>query len=206
MSKTTLLLLFILILFLGCLLFVVYEPKKNLIITSLTSPSITQTSAGATLSLTTTTQTLHREQTVQLEIHLHNATPHPYLTQIELAYDPQMVTVTAITPGPFFTHPTIALKKIDSITGRITYALRCTDNETDCSNAASSTLATITISINPYAVKNTTTFSFLQKTVIRTNTNTDILKTTNGLQLTLNQPIIPLSSESANASQKARQR
>lgn len=206
MSKTTLFLLTILALFLGFLLFVIYEPKQNALITSLTSPeNIPQKTADAMLSLTATTQTFHPGQTATLSVLIHNAIPHPYLVQFELAYDPLMVTVTSITPGAFFTNPVIALQKIDSLSGRITYALHC-PTEADCSNTAVVTLANITININPYAAKNSTSISFLQKSVIRTNSNTDILKKTNGLQLAFDKPFIaiPLSSSSAIASQAAR--
>jgi hypothetical protein len=43
--------------------------------------------------------------------------------QIELTYDPKVLTNVDIKPGPFFPSPTILLKKIDKVKGRISYAL-----------------------------------------------------------------------------------
>lgn len=43
--------------------------------------------------------------------------------QLELTYDPSLITVTDIVPGSFIQSPVVLLKKIVPETGRITYAL-----------------------------------------------------------------------------------
>lgn len=43
--------------------------------------------------------------------------------QLELSYDPKMISVTDITPSTFFPTPLVLLKKIDANEGRITYAI-----------------------------------------------------------------------------------
>jgi len=45
------------------------------------------------------------------------------VTQLEIAYDPKVLTNVDITPGTFFPTPTILLKKVDAVNGRITYVL-----------------------------------------------------------------------------------
>ena len=43
--------------------------------------------------------------------------------EIELTYDPKVLTRVDIKPGPFFPSPTILYKKIDTVKGRISYLL-----------------------------------------------------------------------------------
>jgi hypothetical protein len=43
--------------------------------------------------------------------------------EIELTYDPKVLTKVDIKPGPFFPSPTILYKKIDTVKGRISYLL-----------------------------------------------------------------------------------
>src|SRR5258708_30792144 len=121
MSKITVALFVILFIFVGILLYVVYGIKQNPIITSLTQPINTSNQANTTLSFSTTEQSIQRGQTVTVAILLHNPIPHPTLAQLELAYDPTMLSVNFLTPGTFFTDPTVALQKIDPLTGRVSY-------------------------------------------------------------------------------------
>jgi hypothetical protein len=44
-------------------------------------------------------------------------------TQLEVAYDPKILTNVDIKVGTFFTTPTILLKKVDAVNGRIVYVL-----------------------------------------------------------------------------------
>ena len=43
--------------------------------------------------------------------------------QLEIAYDPKILSIVSLTPGTFFPTPNILLNTIDSETGRISYAL-----------------------------------------------------------------------------------
>jgi hypothetical protein len=43
--------------------------------------------------------------------------------QLELKYDPKLIEVSDIAAGTFFNDPVIILKKVDDLTGRITFAL-----------------------------------------------------------------------------------
>lgn len=49
--------------------------------------------------------------------------------QLELAYDPLILTNVDIKPGGFFINPKIELKNIDKENGRITFALSSLDNQ-----------------------------------------------------------------------------
>jgi hypothetical protein len=203
MSKTTITLLVILLAFVGICLYEVFGIKQNPLITSFTRSLHvpTNTDANTTLSFSEAEQTIHPGQSVIIAIQLHNANPHPTLAQLEIAYDPTILTVISIEPGAFFNDPTVALQNIDPVTGRISYALHCpfgqTVQATDCVNDASSTIAVITFRVNSYAIKNVTTLSFLPKTVIRTHNGQDILNNTTKLQLPITKSLYPISSSSA---------
>lgn len=43
--------------------------------------------------------------------------------QIELSYDPKMITITDIKPGSFFENPLVLLKNINPQQGKLTYAV-----------------------------------------------------------------------------------
>jgi len=208
MSKITFALLLFLCIFLGILVYTAYGPKNNAIINSLSAPirSFVAPVSTTSLSFTTNVHSILPGQTVNLAVIIHNSDPHPALAQLEISYNPTLLTVDSLTPGPFFTNPTIALQNIDPTTGRISYALRCPNLDSsvnaanDCVDITSSTVAIITVTTNPYAFKGTTTLSFLPKTVIRTSDGRDILHSTTGLDLTIGNSVYPVSSESAIAS------
>ena len=210
MSKTTFALFVILILFMGILLFILYSPKQTEILRAMTNSEIPQTQpADTTLSLATETSTANPGQTVTIAVLIHTPRADTNIAEFELSYDPQTVTVNSITPGNFFTHPSVALENIDPSdpsAGRITYALRCPSTsikENQCVHAVSSTLATISLSINPYTYANTTSLQFLPKTIVRTYAGEDILRKTQGVQLSIATPFTTLSSSSAIASPAA---
>lgn len=201
MSKTTIALAIILIIFIGILLFFLNNPQKNELVHSLTTQPITQTPpADTTLSLSTSTPTISAGQTVTIAVLIHSVTSNPDVIQFDLSYNPQIVTVNTITPGNFFKHPTVALETIDPVEGRITYALRCPSNTAHCNNNSSSTVALISLTISPYAAVNTTSFTFFPKTVIRSYTGKDLLKKTQGLQLEIAKPLNALSASSSAVS------
>jgi hypothetical protein len=202
MSKTTISLFIILLLSVGALAFVAYDKQQNQFITSLTKPLISRLSpARVTLSFLTGEQTVRPGQTVTLAVMIHDPQPHPTVVQVEIGYDPSAITVDSISPGTFFTKPVVALQNIDPVAGRISYALRCpnqqnSDQAVDCVNSSSSSVAMVTISINPYTIQNATSLSFFPKTAIRTASGRDLLKKTNGEQLTITRLLYPVSSSS----------
>lgn len=200
MSKTTAILLFILLISLGILFFTTYGIKENPIINSFNKPMpIKIIPADTSLSLSAESQSIQLGQTATIAVLIHNINPHPNIAQIDLAYDPSVLTIDSITPGTFFTNPTVALQTIDPVAGRISYALHCRVSQPsvaiiDCVNPSSSTLATITVSVNSNALQNNTTLSFQPKTVVRIKDGRDVLQKTSGLQLTIERSSYTSSS------------
>lgn len=203
MSKTTIALIIMLLVFTGLLFFIVHAKQQNLMISTLTKPLLSRLiPVQSTLAFSETHLSVNPAQTVTIPVLIHNANPALSVVQLEIGYDPTAVIVDQITPGSFFIKPAVVLENIDPVAGRISYALRCPGGQTinntvNCENANSNIVANITLSINPYDVQNDTTLSFYPKTVIRSSTGRDILISTSSLKLIINKPEYPVSSSSA---------
>lgn len=110
-----------------------------------------------------------------------NTTNRPRLVQMEIAYNPNALFDVEISPGDFFTHPTVILKTVNTNTGRISYALERSANEAN--EKTTGVAAKITFIPNPAFAGIETPLSFLGKTIIRGTTDTDILTATYGTRL-----------------------
>lgn len=206
MSKTTFVLLFFLVTGIGILLYLIYGPVSHSFISSLSAPIRSAISpVNTSLSFSAVEENVQPGKTVTIAVMIHHPDTHPNLIQLEISYDPTVLTVDSLMPGTFFTDPTVALQNIDPSTGRISYALHCpgfdgAKSGNDCVSGNSGTVAVITFISNRYAYKNATTLSFLPKTVVRSSNGRDILQTSNNLTLTINNSFYPVASSSSTAS------
>lgn len=82
--------------------------------------------------------------------------------QIELNYDPKTITNVDIKPGGFFPNPTILLKKIDPVNGRISYVLGIGLGQYPING--NGTVAVL--SLTPVLQSGATTISFLPKSEV----------------------------------------
>jgi|SRR5579859_1741305 len=202
MSKVTIALIVILCIFLVALSYVVFNPKPTTLIETLIPHTSLAKPLDTTLSFSPTEQTFQLGQTFTVAVVLHNPDAHLSLAQLELAFDPTVLTVESLTPGPFFINPLIDLQNIDPSSGRISYALHCSNSQpsakpADCTDITTPTIAVITFSISPFTTKPDTMLSFLPKTFIRTSSGKDILQMTSNLQIPITKPAYPISSSSA---------
>ena len=83
--------------------------------------------------------------------------------QLELQYDPNILTDIEVVPGPFFANPQILLDQIDIKAGRISYALGLGQNEK--ATTGSGTVANITFSVKS-KLPEKTAMIFLPKTLV----------------------------------------
>lgn len=106
--------------------------------------------------------------------------------QIELSYDPSILVSVDINPSGFFPSSVVLLKNIDTVNGRITFALGLPLGQSEVNGKG--ILAKITYSVlNPQSVN--TTLSFLPKTEVRGPTATSsLLKTTKDGEITIIAP------------------
>lgn len=102
--------------------------------------------------------------------------------QLELVYDPQVLTITDLTPGPFFKNPLVLLKQIDKPLGRITYAIAVQPTATPL--AGTGIVASILVTPKPGFTQQTT-IQFLPKTLVTAEGAVEsVLKSTTGVTIT----------------------
>ena len=123
MSKRTLFLIFALsIITFALLMIALYQPQATKTIQTVTvkepvaqtilsfgNPSIATSSSVSTLNYS-------------LPISISTGKNKVTAVQLELQYDPVILTNVAVVPGSFFTNPVTLLNQIDVKTGRISYA------------------------------------------------------------------------------------
>jgi len=91
------------------------EAKKDLAHTSLEFSNILRTSTSSA------------KQDVDIIINTNG--DKVTFTQLELSYNPKLLTSVDINPGTFFNNPQIVLKEINPASGRITYWLGISQNQ-----------------------------------------------------------------------------
>ena len=109
--------------------------------------------------------------------------------QLELSFDPNVLTKVDILPGTFFENPNIFLKTVDEVNGRISYAigvLPCQDGV-----SGKGILANISFSTLPSLKNISTTINFEPKTQVSgEDSSVSILKTSSGTSFILNKTLI----------------
>jgi len=183
MSKRTLFLIFALLLITFVLLLVAfYQPQ-----TSKTAPAVTapkKLTAQTTLSFgipVTATSASVLTTNYSLPVEILTGGNKVTAVQLELQYDPEVLTNVAVIPGPFFgTTSDVLLNQIDAETGRISYALSV--GLTAQGVIGKGTVATVTFS-SKVKTPEKTAILFLPKTLVTASgINESVLKqTTNGL-------------------------
>lgn len=83
--------------------------------------------------------------------------------QLELSFDPKVITKVKLTPGSFFPNPVKLIDNVDYKNGRITYVLAITP--TDNPVAGKGTMATIDFT-GDFQLSQTTKIDLLPKTLI----------------------------------------
>ena len=126
MSRPTLILVILLFLIAGGLLALAlnksfYNPKDL----SQPVPSVIPVTAQTSLLLGNldVASPSSYPKTYSLPILINTGTNKVTAVQLELAFDPNILTSVNITPSTFFKNPNVIINKINSDTGRISYAL-----------------------------------------------------------------------------------
>ena len=201
MSKTTVVLILFLFITIGISSYILLHPssKNNTQLLQQTSEAqpVAHTDT-VPLSMTTSTPFVLPGRTVTISVLIKDTKQNVHLTQLELGYNPTVLTILSIRPGTFFTNPVNSLQTIDPNTGRISYALSCLD-ATTCKTTSSQTIATITAIVASYANTKQTTITFLPKTLLRDNADKILKITTKPLTLTLQQTSIPQMPQASSS-------
>lgn len=113
--------------------------------------------------------------------------------QLELSFDPGVLTKVDISPGTFFDNPNIFLKTIDEANGRISYAIGVLPGQNGIFGKG--ILANINFSTLPSLKNISTSINFEPKTQVSgENSSVSILKTSSGTSFILNKTLIGTSS------------
>jgi hypothetical protein len=169
MSKRTLFLIFALLLITFALLMMaLYQPSalktiQQPIVT--TKEPIVQTvlsfgNPSVATSSSTSTSTLNYSLPINISTGKNKVTA----VQLELQYDPQVLTNVAVTTGSFFTTPSVLLNQIDFKTGRISYAFGI--SPTGQAIMGKGNVANLTFSYIKSASPEKTAIIFLPKTLV----------------------------------------
>lgn len=107
--------------------------------------------------------------------------------QLELSYDPKVLANVTVKPGSFFPKPLELIKDIDSVNGRISYALGIQPQ--DKGVQGSGTVAAISFTIIPSATDSSTTISFMPKTLVTAaGVIQSVLKNAQNVNIPLSSP------------------
>jgi hypothetical protein len=120
-------------------------------------------------------------QSHEVNIQLNSQGKYPTSAQLELAYDPTILTEITLTPGALFPNPKILLNNIDEATGRISFALSLSPNEKP--RQMSAVAAKMKFKIRENTLQNQTAIYFLPKTSIISQDGNIPLKITYGLKI-----------------------
>lgn len=184
MSKTSYILIFLLLICLGVFVYLQYFSQVEKKLPTLKQKEESDTSlAQGTLSLSPASQQLRSGQTSTVGVFIDISNATPTVLQFEIAYDPTIITPLQITPGNYFVNPVVVLNTINPGNGRISYAITCpidSDKNAHCGNNTSERVAQITFMVNQFALGSETSLNLMPKTQLETKeSNEVILKTTN---------------------------
>lgn len=118
--------------------------------------------------------------TYSLPITISTGTNKVTAVQLELQYDPKVLTQVSVVPGVFFTNPATFLNRIDTATGRISYAFGV--NPTEQGKMGNSIVAILTFQTNSLQPVQTG-ITFLPKTLVTAEgVSQSVLKDTREIQ------------------------
>ena len=144
----------------------------------------------STLSFSPDTINTNIGQENEVDIKIDTQDKYPSLVQLELAYDPTIITGVALTPGTLFQNPVVLLNNNDKKTGRISYAIGLPENQNP--QLLSGTVAKLSFTLTGSPTLSQTSIYFLPKTSIHSQ-NSDIpLKIAYGLKINLISSTPPL--------------
>lgn len=116
-----------------------------------------------------------------LQSQSNNDEKTPNTIQLEIAYDPNAISNVSIQPGDFFVSPNILINTINEHSGRISYALEKSANDT--TQKTLGTVATISFIPNKLFTDGYSPIKFLDKTLIRGKNGENILTSTTSANL-----------------------
>ena len=196
--KRTILLVIVLLIIASLLLFyaVSINPTKKTI--SLPSPTMTKSinptksPAETTLFIMPESKFVKENETFNLNVQINTGINKVTGVQLEIAYDPKILTNVKITKGTFLPNSNVLLNIIDSETGRISYALVIPPSVTALSGKGTVAVITATKNIEASVLSESEIKILPKSLVTQVGTEGSVLKNTKNALLNFS------SSSSAN--------
>ena len=127
--KTMLLIIFLAIVAFGLVALALFFNKPAQTDTTTTMPTQTIDPAQTTLTISSTPIRQSTPSAYSSDIIINTGQNAITKVQLELLYDPKILTNVDVNPGPFFTNPQVLLKYLDKANGRISFALGIQEGE-----------------------------------------------------------------------------
>lgn len=198
MSKRTLFLIFALFIITSVLLVLaLYKPSNPKPVQTVTIPkeAIEQTvlSFGEPVATPSSSTNVNYSILVNIETGKNKVTA----VQLELQFDPQVLTNVVVTLGSFFKNPQVLLSQIDTKTGRISYAFGI--GLADQGVMGKGVVATLTF--GAVRTPQQTSILFLPKSLVTAEGITQsVLKQTNNIQIVVGEKTSSPSAPPAGGS------
>lgn len=189
MPKKTTILIIILAIITGILIFVAVrtDQSQEKKVTSVASPTPVIIKPYAMLSFSTKFLDASKGIASQkVDIILDTNGKSVAGAQVELTYDPKVLTnvsLTPLVPGQLFgTNPIVLINNVDPSQGRISYAITISPNDTEKIGKAS--IGLLSFTVNRFANTPATNITFLPKSAVTTQkTKFSVLESTTPIQI-----------------------
>lgn len=186
MSKRTLFLIFALFIITFVLLMIaLYQPQALKTTQTATVPKepVAQTVLSFGTPIIATSSSVLREPAdlnYSLPVNITTGKNRVTAVQLELIYDPKVLSNVSVVPGSFFKNPIALLNQIDTKTGRISYALGISPTDEAVMGKGVTAILTFDVKAGTEAK---TVILFLPKTLVTAQgvTESVLKQTTNGI-------------------------
>ena len=130
----------------------------------------------------------------QLDVTIGSDGDYPTEVQVELSYDPVLLSNVRVVPGSFIDNPTILFNNVDQSTGRISYAMATPPNQQP--QRREGTIASIFFTTQFTLQSIQTTIGFLPKTAVYSFNQKSTIKEMLGAKVLVSRPLNTASQSS----------
>ncbi|MDO8728936.1 MAG: cohesin domain-containing protein, partial [bacterium] len=124
-------------------------------------------------------------KTYSLPIKISTVNNKVTVVQLELSYDPKILTDVKVNTGTFFANPFIPINQVNEKDGRISYAISI--NPQDTGRQGNGLLATLTFQTQTSASQSTRIVLLPKSLVVAEGTDRSVLKATTSAQFTVGE-------------------
>lgn len=178
MSRQTILLIILLFLLTVVLLMVASPKKSSVPLQEIQRVPTTSVAPSQVVLSLSPNPLVISSQSATIDVTIDTGVSNATAVQLELLYDPKMVTSIDVSPASFFANPMTLIKNIDRKNGRVSFAFGI--SPTGSPRKGTGTVATVTVktSLRP---GQQTTLSFSPKTIVTAaGSSTSVLKSSVG--------------------------